>query len=507
MIKSVRPVSVGVSQGAIARQKCDVLVLGIFKDTRKVPQVYAALDKIAGGAIGEVCRLGDFQGKANETSLLYPHKSCPAQRIMVVGLGDKDKFQADTLRQAAGTALRQADKLNVDRVALALHQIADLDATLAGQVITEGAILGPYAYRDHLHKDEGDKKSNTGKLQVTLLDDRISTVRQLKNGAKVGVAIAQGQIRTRALANRPANEINPPSLAAEVARQAKQLGVRCKAFDDKKLKAMKMNALLAVGSGSVTKSRLIMLDYRGRRGHSDIDVVVVGKAITFDSGGLSLKPANSMETMKFDKSGGCAVLGIMAAVSELKLKLNVMGIIPSAENMPSQTSYRPGDILQTYSGKTIEVLNTDAEGRIILCDALAYAAELKPKVIVDIATLTGACVVALGENRAGLFSNQDALISAFEQAALRSGESVWHMPCGEEYLEPMRSKVADLKNAAGREGGSCTAAAFLKEFIGQTPWVHVDIAAVANNDKDKPYRSGGSTGFGVRLIVEYLLSL
>ena len=274
---------------------------------------------------------------------------------------------------------------------------------------------------------------------------------------------------------------------------------------------MGMKAILAVGGGSANKPRLIMLEHKGagaaRGAKAAPDVVIVGKAITFDSGGISIKPSQNMETMKYDKSGGCAVLGIMTAVAQAKLPLHVVGLIPAAENLPSHTSYRPGDIVQTYSGKTVEVQNTDAEGRMILCDALTYAAKMKPKAIIDIATLTGACVVALGSHHAGLFGNNMALLKQIEKAAATSGEHLWQLPSGPEYLEQMRSKIADLKNVDGRGGGSCTAAAFLGEFIGDVPWAHIDIAGVADTTEEKPYRGSGATGFAVRLMMEYLREL
>jgi leucyl aminopeptidase len=272
---------------------------------------------------------------------------------------------------------------------------------------------------------------------------------------------------------------------------------------------MKMNAILAVGGGSASKPRLIMLEHNGRRSAKVAapDAIIVGKAITFDTGGISIKPSPNMETMKYDKSGGCNVLGILTGAAQLKLPQRIIGLIPAAENMPSHTSYRPGDIIRTYSGKTVEVQNTDAEGRMILCDALHYAAKMKPKAIVDMATLTGACVIALGEHNAGLFSNNDPLRKAIEKAAHTSGESVWHLPSGEEYLEQMKSKMADLKNVIGREGGASTAAAFLGAFVDKTPWAHIDIAAVADTEKPKPYRAPGATGFAVRLVLEYLRSL
>ncbi len=318
------------------------------------------------------------------------------------------------------------------------------------------------------------------------------------------------QSYARTIVNRPANVINPPTLAKvaqDVARGLKR--VSCTVFDEKKLQSLGMGGILAVGSGSQSKPRLIVLKYTPRRKPAKglPTVALVGKAVTFDSGGISIKPAQDMDQMKFDKTGGIAVLATIRALAELELPVQVLGLIPSAENLPSGSSYRPGDIVTTYSGKTVEILNTDAEGRMILCDAIAYAARQKCEVIIDIATLTGACMVALGAYKAGLMGNDDALLGALQQAAQESGESVWHMPTGEEYAEEMKSKIADLKNAGSRWGGACTAAAFLQQFVGTAKWAHLDIAGLDVFLKPSEYGCVGGTGFGVRLLTTYLMNL
>jgi len=297
------------------------------------------------------------------------------------------------------------------------------------------------------------------------------------------------------------------NIARELARRTKGLG--CMIFDDKQLAAKGMGGLLAVGSGSQNKPRFIILKYSpaNKAATRQPKIALVGKAITFDSGGLSIKPAKTMDHMKFDKTGGIAVLAVMRVVAELQLPLNVLGLIPSAENLPSGTSYRPGDIITTFSGKTVEVLNTDAEGRMILCDALAYAVKQKCDIIIDIATLTGACMVALGRNKAGLFGNDDKLIKQLQRAAEGSGEHVWAMPSGDEYADEMKSKVADLKNIGSKWGGACTAASFLRQFVGQTKWAHLDIAGVDVFEKPNDFAAQGSSGFGVRLLTNYLMSL
>lgn len=511
MAKKAKRTIVTVSGVRLDKYKGDMLAVGLFEGAKGLPAELVQLDKTADGALKNVLKLGDFSGKANETAVLYTSGKVGCKRIMLVGLGQNGKFKLDGLRQSAGTAARTAEKLGVTRLGLAVHGAGGvkLSAEQAGQAITEGAIIGRYDYQEYLSeaKDNGRKDTT---MQVTIVEPKASAVTGLNRGRRVGMVLGEGQNYARTIANKPGNEINPPSLAREAQKLAREVGLKCKIFDERKLSDMGMNGILAVGSGSASKPRLIMLEHKGRRTSgarkAGPDVVVVGKAITFDSGGISIKPSEKMEEMKFDKTGGCAVLGIMRAVAAMKLPLHVVGLIPSAENLPSHTSYRPGDIVRTYSGKTLEVQNTDAEGRIILCDALAYAAKMKPKAIVDMATLTGACVVALGVHYAGLFGNNAALKSELEKAAQVSGDLVWGMPSDEGYFAEMKSKIADLKNISNRKGGACTAAAFLGDFVGDVPWAHIDIAAVADTDVEKPYRGVGATGFAVRLVMEYLRS-
>jgi len=501
MAKQLKRTTVAVEQKEFSRYKGDVLVLGVFKDTKRLSADYAKVDSAAAGGVRNLLKLGDFKGELNKTAVLYTQGGAGFKRIMLIGLGEKGNFDLNNLRQAAGTAVRQAQKLDACRVGLAMHGPigAKYRPELLAKAITEGAIVGRYDYQDYLppkNSDDGD----VALMKLSIIEPKSQVAIELNRGRKVGVAQGQGMI-----ANKPGNQISPAGLAKEAGKLARQFGLKCKVFNEQRLADMGMNAILAVGQGSVNKPRLIMLEHKGRKGTSARpDLVVVGKAITFDTGGISLKPSLDMEMMKFDKAGGCSTIAILTAVSQLKLPVNVVGLIPSAENMPGGGSYRPGDIIRTYSGKTVEVQNTDAEGRLILCDAMAYAAKMKPKAIVDLATLTGAIIIALGNHYAGLFGNNDDLLAKMKKAAQASGEPVWQMPCGKQFLEQMHSKIADLKNIGGRGGGSCTAAAFLGEFVGKTPWVHIDIASVADTKKEKSYLSSGATGYAVRLILEYL---
>ncbi len=504
MAVKVRKINVTVKSLDSGALKADVIALSLFKDTKVLPKAYRAMDNLSGGMLSQLIQTGDFKADANKVQVLYPVGMKGVSRIILVGLGAMAEVTADTYRQAAGAAIRGALELSAGTVVLDLCRISSAKSDLesCGCAIAQGAVSGGYDYEDYL---PAARRGKVTSLKVTIAVSDAVEARQFSKGARVGASMAEGQTLARVLANTPGNEINPPLLAARARKIASQSGLKCTIYNDKQLTQMGMNAILAVGQGSINKPRLIRLEYRGAK-HAGVDVAIIGKAITFDSGGISIKPSQDMDTMKYDKSGGCAVIGIMAAAAQLKLPLNLVGLIPSAENMPGGGSYRPGDIIRSYSGKTIEVLNTDAEGRLIMSDALAFGAAMKPKAILDIATLTGAVVVALGAHHAGLFGNDDRLIGKIKAASERAGEPMWPMPSGAAYLEQMTSKMADLINTGGRSGGCCTAAAFLKEFVGKSSWAHIDIAGVADTTEAKPWRGRGATGYAVRTVLEYLRS-
>ena len=488
--------------------KTDALVVGRFSDAKTTDKLTRELDRRLGGAIGKIIDLGDFKGKPGQSVIVYGNEKIGARRVMLVGLGERAKASAETIRKACAHAAMQAVSMKLDSLALAVHRAlgGKPDAAL-GRAMAEGSYFGSYRYDEFVTADENGR---AGSLKIEVVDPDDAVLKRQAKPIAVGAAIGQAQSLARTIANRPANVIDPPKLAAEarkVARDAKSL--KCTVFDKKQLVAKGMGGILAVGSGSQSEPRLIVLRHTPSRrvAKGMPTVALVGKAVTFDSGGISIKPATDMDHMKLDKTGGISVLATMKAVAALDVPLNVWGLIPSAENLPSGSSYRPGDIVTTYSGKTVEVLNTDAEGRVILCDALAYAAEQKCEVIIDVATLTGACLVALGTYMAGLMSNDDKLTKQLQKAAEDSGEKVWPMPSGDEYAEEMRSKIADLRNTGGKWGGACTAAAFLRQFIGDAKWAHLDIAGVDLFRKGTEYATAGSSGFGVRLLTTYLLNL
>ncbi len=410
------------------------------------------------------------------------------QGQLFVGLGERAKLDAHALRSAAGAAAMFLKKIGHTR----LHLDLEAWAEFAGPVV-EGIVLGDYRF----DRFKAKKRASIAGVSVQVLKaDVLAAKRAGARGRIVGDAANQA----RAVADEPGNLLYPATLAARAARLGR--GLKITVLDEKKLRARGFGGLLAVGGGSVRGPRLIVIEHRGGP-KTQPPIALVGKAVTFDSGGISIKPAADMEEMIYDMCGGAAVLGAMAAIADLKLKRNVVGIIPSAENMPSATAYRPGDIVTTYDGKPVEIVNTDAEGRVVLADAIAFARkDCRAAAIIDLATLTGACGVALGDNAAGLWSSDAALHRRVVAAAERAGERVWPMPLFEEYDRQIESGVALIKNSGGRLGGACTAAAFLKVFAEKTPWAHLDIAYMAHRTKDAPDLARGATGYGVRTLVE-----
>jgi leucyl aminopeptidase len=491
--------------------KCrtDMLAVGLFSDVEGLDRLNKELDGKLDGAIEQLIKFGDFKGKDGTSAIVYGNDEIGAKRVLLVGLGEKKKATLDTVRKAAANVAKKSVEVKAETISLALHKAfgARFDLSAMGQACAEGTYFGSYRYDEFITESENGRLDS---LKVELIDSDSGKTKKLRKGLSTGATIGKAQSYARTLANRPANVINPAELAAvarELARDSKRLS--CTVFDEKQLAEKGMGGVLAVGSGSQNKPRFIVLKYSptSKAPSTRPTVGLVGKAITFDSGGISIKPAANMDEMKLDKTGGIAVLGTMKAVAELALPLNVFGIVPAAENMPSGTSYRPGDIINTFSGKTVEVQNTDAEGRMILCDALSYAVRENCDIIIDVASLTGACVVALGKYTAGLMGNDDGLIRQLQRASESSGEKVWPMPSGDEYAKEMKSKIADLKNIGSKWGGACTAAAFLRQFVEDKKWAHLDIAGVWSFDKATEFTAEGASGFGVRLLTTYLTNL
>ncbi|WP_048810541.1 leucyl aminopeptidase [Candidatus Methylacidiphilum infernorum] len=440
----------------------------------------------------------EFEGK-KLSSLLWRE---PWGRILYVGIGGPP-YTRDTLRKAAGLGVKSLLKIGARDITLDFSNHPDFLPHVDAAV--EGAMLGSYRFEE-FKEEKAKRKNNLEELRVVTGEIPDSLLQDIEKAVRQAQEIAHAVNYVRAIGNMPANYVTPETLsqkAVELAGKRKALYVEV--FDKERLEKEGFGGLTSVGKGSANEPRLIVLDYRGE-GSSSRPVLVVGKAITFDSGGISIKPGEHMDEMKYDKMGGCAVLGIVDAVSRLGLPLRLVGIIAAAENMPGGHAYRPGDILRTYGGKTVEVLNTDAEGRIVLADALAYGIEkFNPGLVFDLATLTGACIVAIGKQKAGLFSNREDIAEFLWKKSEDYGDPLWPLPLGEEFDEAITSDVALVKNVGGREGGACTAASFLRKWVGEVPWVHLDIAGPAWITKEYPYLEKGATGFGVRLICRYLM--
>jgi leucyl aminopeptidase len=497
----------------------DVLALPLFQSepgkTRLAPR-YIKIDRALGGRVSAALATGDFLGKRGESLLLYPEPGSAPKRILLVGLGREAEVDAEAVRRAAGITVGATAGRRGASVALVAPFVRKLRPAALAQALSEGAILAGYRYDTyHTRNDEGRPAVSS----VALVFDGAAAARAARPGRDAGVVLGESQNLARDLSNAPANALPPAALAHEGERVAKEVGLTCQVLDVAELKRRKLGAILAVGQGSQNPPRMIVLEHRPRgvarspgKGRSKKaserrvpKICLIGKGITFDSGGISIKPGAGMHEMKHDMSGGAAVIGALRAAALLKLPLHVIGIVAAAENMPSGAAYRPGDVVTAGSGKTIEVLNTDAEGRLVLADALHLArTDHTPDALIDLATLTGACVVALGKWCSGLFGNNRRLVERLRQAGEATAERVWPMPLWEEHREHIRGDVADLKNTGGRDGGSLTAAAFLWSFVGETPWVHLDIAGTAYTEKPGPYQPRGATGVGVRLLLECL---
>jgi len=509
-MREIIEVEVKSRKVGFAECKTDLLVVGRFSDEKGIRGLCGELDRRLDGAIGRLIKLGDFKGKEGTSAVVYGNERVGARRVLLVGLGERKKAGLNTIRKAAALGANQAVGMRAGKMAAALQEAfgGRLEAAAVGRVEAEGVYFGSYRYDEYVTKREDGRR---GRLVVELIDPDSGTARRLGEGLRIGSVVGRSQNMARTLINRPGNVMYPSRLAEEAKRAAAGLsGLSCTVLDERELRRKKMGGIIAVGDGSSHKPRMIILRYRPRGGRSlkGGRIGLVGKAITFDSGGLSIKPSAHMDAMKMDMSGGGAVLGTMLAVAELGLRLDVCGIICAAENTPGPTSFRPGDIIRTYSGKTVEVQNTDAEGRLVLCDGLHYAVEQKCETIIDIATLTGACMVALGVHKAGLMSNNEKLSGRLVEAGERSGEEVWAMPSGDEYGEEVKSKIADLKNVGSKWGGACTAAAFLRQFVGKSRWAHLDIAGKMETAEPlKGITCGGSIGFGVRLLTSYLIEV
>ncbi len=472
-------------------------LLAVALPAGALPASLAALDAQAAGALGRVYASGDFAGKPDESALLHP--GGPAQRLLLLGLGPAADVSRTRLRKAAATAAKRARVLGLPSLAfhVAPEGLGPVSPREAGQVVAEGLAYGAWHFAGMKQPPEEPKPAlekaeilaPTGTAEVTA-------------GHAMGAGIAAGQAFTRGLQFLPGNVCTPSYLAQQAGELVRKYGFKGNVLDLAAIRREKMGGLIAVSQGSAEEPKFIALEYEGAAGKP---IVLVGKGVTFDTGGISIKPADKMEDMKYDMSGAAAVLGIFEMLGRLKPTVRVVGLVPTCDNMPSGTAVKPGDVITSHLGKTIEVINTDAEGRLILCDALSYARRYDPACVVDAATLTGAVVIALGHHASGLMGTDEALVEELRQAGERAGERAWPLPLWDEYREQLKSDIADVKNTGGRPAGSITAGWFLREFVKDYPWAHIDIAGTAYSDREDATRVKGPTGTCMRLFAEFVL--
>lgn len=488
-----------VLNAGLEAQECDVLVVGIWEKTETLTGVIASVDEALGGIITEFAIKKDkFEGKFKQTYLLQTYGKIPANKVLVVGLGEKEKFTPNNLRELSAKIIAKISGIKAKKACIDLGKL-EFDAFTSGQVVAEGALIAEYSFDKYKSKkDEEALKTE----EFILVEKDSEKFAKLKTGVEKGIKIAEAMTFARNLANEPAQYVTPTRLA-EVAKKIE--GIKTKVYEKDDIEKMEMGAFLAVGKGSCENPKFIHMKYAPSNPQKKI--AIIGKGITFDSGGLDLKPASSMLTMKDDMSGAACVLAIMNALKLFNPQVEVHGIIAACENMPGCSAYKPGDILTAKNKKTIEVDNTDAEGRLTLADALCYACELGVDEVIDIATLTGACMVALGTHAAGIMGNDQELIDKLIKVGDENGEKYWQLPMYEEYKEGLKSDVADMKNTGSRYGGASAAGVFLQEFVKDVPWVHLDIAGVAFLEKPQKELGKGATGVGVRTLLNYILAI
>ncbi|MDY6916660.1 MAG: leucyl aminopeptidase [Chloroflexota bacterium] len=496
--------NVRVVSGDITGIKADAIIVNLFEGVTTPAGATGAVDKALGGLITRLIADGEIKGKLSEMTLIHTVNKLASPRVIVAGIGKEGELSPLKIRGVAAEACRFARKASAGRVATIAHGAGTggIDTETSAQAVTEGSILGLYTFRKHKTKKDDEKEVE----EVLIIERDKSVVARLKRGLARGKVLAEATNLARDMSNEPANHMTPTHMAAVARKVADDFGLECEVLEQEQMRELGMGALLGVAQGSRQPPKFIVLRYKGGDS-SQAPLGLIGKGITFDSGGISIKPSEAMGDMKGDMSGGGAVIAAMRAIAELKPRLNVTGLVPATENLPDGAAVKPGDILMAMNGKTIEIVNTDAEGRLVLADALGYAHKLGLSPLVDIATLTGACHVALGDVRSGAFTNNQELLDKVMRASDDAGERFWQLPMDDDYKEQNKSDVADIKNTGGRWGGAVTAAQFLAEFAGDTPWVHLDIAGTDRSDKDKGLLVKGATGVGARTLANLALSL
>ena len=497
-----------VVAGDITTFAGDGLVVNLFEAARGpakgTPQgATAAVDAALGGALDRLIRAGEITGKWGEQTLIHALGRLRAERVLVLGLGKPEELTADRVRAAAAEAARTLRKSGARRIGTLVHGAgaAGLSAGQSAQAVVEGTLLGLYRFTRYKTNDDHAKVVE----RLTVVERDARRLAAVREAVWRGRILAEAAIAARDLVNEPGNTLTPTELARRARAMARAARVRCEVLGPPALRRLGAGGLLCVARGSQEPPRLIVLTYGGRGGGPHLGLV--GKGVTFDSGGISIKPAENMEAMKGDMAGAAAAIAATCAIARLRLPIRVTAVVPATENLPSGTALKPGDILRAMSGKSIEVINTDAEGRLILADALTYARRRQVTHLVDAATLTGACVVALGTVNSGAFANNQTWLETVLAAGRAAGEKIWPMPMDAEYDELIKSDIAEIKNTGGRKGGAVTAAKFLQHFVGETPWMHLDIAGTSDSDKEKGYLTKGATGVMARTFVALAMDM
>jgi leucyl aminopeptidase len=494
-------VKVHVRKGNLAEVATEAAVVAHFEGDANPGGIAAKLDKKSGGLIGEIIAQGDFTGRLNEVAVIYPRGDLPTKRLVLVGLGKRADFSLERLRGAFSKAAQHIRTLKVSEFSTSVDfKKVNLPLDQTSEALVEGVILGLYRFKRFRTIDPDEIREMS---VLTIMEEHAGAIEIIRNAVKIAGVISDAVLFARDMVSAPANEMTPTRLANEAMENSRGRNIKCTILEEGEIRELGMNALLGVAAGSDEAPKFIIMEYHGGKRSSPV-IALVGKGLTFDSGGISIKPAEKMDLMKSDMAGGAAVIAAVRAAAELGLPVNLVGLVPAVENLPSGKAYKPGDILKSFSGRTIEIVTTDAEGRLIMADALTYAGRYKPAAIIDLATLTGACIVALGDHVIGMFGTDDQLKREIREAADLTGERVWELPLWEEYNELIKGDSADYKNSGGRAGGAITAAVFLSKFTDGYPWVHLDIAGPAWLAQDKPYIPKGASGVGVRLLLRFL---
>jgi len=496
-------VKIHAKRGQLSRGLCEAALFSHFEGEKDLRHSATGLDKILTEQIKELFKSGEFEGKHQQISLIHARMRSGPKRILLVGLGKRKDCSLEKIRQASAKAAQHVRNLGLPSFSASLIA-GDLDTFSPGEIaqaMVEGILLGLYQFT--VYKTEVVDSSRSIR-EFTILEEDPRRFNEIQKGIHLGKILAEATNLARDLGNYPSNDVTPTRLSELANGIAVEQGLKCKVLDKPQMEALGMGALLGVSRGSQEPAKFIILNYQGEKSNSQ-PIALVGKTITFDTGGISIKPSEKMEQMKYDMMGGASVMCAIKAAAQLKLPVNIVGFLPATENMPSGTAIKPGDIIRTLSGKTVEVINTDAEGRLILADALTYALRYRPTAILDLATLTGACTVALGHHAIGLLGNNVDLLNRVKKSAQATGERVWELPLWEEYSDQIKSDIADIKNVGGRGGGTITAAAFLSKFVSDYPWAHLDIASTAWADEARSYIPKGPTGIGVRLLANFLM--